>query len=346
MKTIVLTGGGTAGHCIPHFAILSELNSHFDKIYYIGSYDGIEKELVSKKGLPYFCIPTVKLKRSLSISNLLIPFKLLNSVKEAEKILQKLKPTVVFSKGGFVGLPVTIASKNLSIPVVIHESDMTLGLSNKLASKYADYTLTSFEETASSVKNGVYVGSPIREELFTTNRLEAIKKYGFSGKKPVLLVTGGSLGARAINQAIINSIKTLTKTFSVIHVVGKGNLTNHFEKDYFQTEFTDMKYALNASDVILSRAGSNTVFEILALKKPAVLVPLPKAQSRGDQIQNANYFYDKGLIKLLEQKNLTPETLIDAINKAYSEKERLISNIKNANLPIANAKITKILTQY
>lgn len=346
MKNIVLTGGGTAGHCIPHFAILNQLKSHFDNVFYIGSINGIEKDLVKSKNLPYYPIETVKLKRKLTLSNLSIPFKLIKSVKQAEKILTELKPSVVFSKGGFVGLPVTIACKNLKIPVVIHESDMTLGLSNKIASKYADYTLTSFEETAKTVKNGIHVGSPIREELFLANKKESLNYYRISGNKPVLLITGGSLGAQKINQVVTSLIPKLTEKFQIIHVVGKGNLTNHFERDYFQTEFTDMAKALSVCDVVLSRAGSNTIFEILAVKKPALLIPLPKTQSRGDQIENAKYFSDKGLCNLLYQEDLNSQTLINAIDKTFLESARITKSITDYNLPIANNKIIKILSQY
>ena len=206
MKNIVLTGGGTAGHCIPHFAILPKIKEHFDGVYYVGSINGIEKDLVKSKQIPYFAIETVKLKRKLTPSNLSIPFKLIKGIKEAEKVLTELKPNVVFSKGGFVGLPVTIAAKKLNIPIVVHESDLSVGLSNKIASKYSDYTLTSFEETAKTIKNGLHVGSPIREELFSVNKQESLKHYRLSGNKPVLLVTGGSLGAQKINQLVTEII--------------------------------------------------------------------------------------------------------------------------------------------
>jgi UDP-N-acetylglucosamine--N-acetylmuramyl-(pentapeptide) pyrophosphoryl-undecaprenol N-acetylglucosamine transferase len=224
MRTIVLTGGGTIGHSAPHFAIIPYLN--FDKIYYIGSKTGIEKNFVLSKGLDYFDIEPCKLKRSLSFSNLKIPFTFKKSVNDARDILKKLNPSVVFSKGGYVGLPVTVASKKLDIPVIIHESDLTLGLANKIASKFATKTLTSFEKTAYSVKNGEYVGSPIREELFSKSKTEALNYYNISSDKPVLLVTGGSSGARAINKLVLSALPKLIKYFTVLHVVGKGNLSN------------------------------------------------------------------------------------------------------------------------
>ncbi len=346
MKTIVLTGGGTAGHCTPHFAILEKLKKHFDKIYYIGSVNGIEKKLVAEKGITYFEIPTVKLKRSLSLSNLKIPFTLFNSVNSAKKILQELKPNVVFSKGGFVGLPVTIASKKLKIPVIIHESDLSLGLANKIASRFADKTLTTFESTASTVKNGVFVGSPIRQELFLGDREKSLKKYGFSSKKPTLLVTGGSSGARAINQMVVKCANQLTKKYNVLHVVGKGNLSNAFIKNYYQTEFIDMKDAYAVADICVSRAGSNTIFELTALKIPTLLIPLPKAESRGDQIENAKYFHQKGLCRYILQEDLSIDNFEKQIDILYNDKERLLKNLKNENIIPANDIITEILTKY
>ena len=346
MKTIVLTGGGTAGHCTPHFAMLEKLKKHFDKIYYIGSINGIEKTLACEKGIPYYEIPTVKLKRSLTFSNLKIPFALINSINSAKRVLKELNPTVVFSKGGFVGLPVTIASKKLKIPVIIHESDLSLGLANKIASRFADKTLTTFESTANTVKNGVYVGSPIRDELFLGDRLKSIKKYGFSTKKPTLLVTGGSSGAKAINQMVVKSAKELTKNYNLLHIVGKGNLSNTFINGYYQTEFTDMKEAYAVADICVSRAGSNTVFELLALKIPSLLIPLPKLESRGDQIENAKYFYQKGLCNYILQEELTDENFVKQVDLLYENKNKLKENLKIQNVTPANDKISEILIKY
>ncbi len=346
MKTIVLTGGGTAGHCTPHFALLEGLEKHFDKIYYIGSESGIEKNLVAEKGIPYYEIPTVKLKRSLSFSNLKIPFVLANSVSSAKKILKELKPSVVFSKGGFVGLPVTIASKKLNIPVIIHESDLTLGLANKIATRFSSATLTTFEGTAKSIKNGRCVGSPIRKELFLGNPEKALKKYGFSKEKPTLLITGGSTGAKYINDLTVKIAPELVKKFNVLHIVGKGNLTNLCIKGYYQTEFTDMKEAYAVTDICVSRAGSNTLFELLALKIPTLLIPLPKAQSRGDQIENAKHFYKKGLVNYIPQEKLSAKVFTQEIDKLYKERGLLLSKLKNSNITAGNDKIIDILTKY
>ncbi len=343
MKSIVLTGGGTIGHTAPHFAILPHLN--FDKVYYIGS-NGIEKDYVLNKGLPYYEINPVKLHRRITIKNLEIPFKFISSINESVKILNKLKPSVVFSKGGFVGLPVTIAANKLNIPVIIHESDLTLGLANKIASKFAKSTLTTFEKTASTVKNGVYVGAIIRNELFSKNRETALKEFNIHTTKPILLVTGGSSGAKIINQTVINCLSDLTKRFFVIHLVGKGNLTKTKHPNYLEIEFSDMALLYQLCDIALSRAGSNTAFELTALKKVALYIPLSKKSSRGDQIDNANYFKNLKLCKVLYEEDLTPTTLLNNLLTLYENKDYYLNNLNNYNLSLANEKVAKILNKY
>ncbi|MBE5744261.1 MAG: UDP-N-acetylglucosamine--N-acetylmuramyl-(pentapeptide) pyrophosphoryl-undecaprenol N-acetylglucosamine transferase [Clostridiales bacterium] len=342
MKTIILTGGGTAGHCTPHFALVKDLKTHFDKIYYIGSHNGIEKTLVQKQNIPYFSIPTVKLKRSLTLDNLKIPLTLCKSVKSAKQLLVKLQPDVVFSKGGYVALPVTIACKKLNIPVVIHESDKTLGLANKIATKFSKLTVTTFP---SKVKNSKCLGAIIREELFYKSREDALKYYKISGKKPVLLITGGSMGAKIINEQVKLNLDKLIKTFDVLHIVGKGNLSPICKEGYTQVEFTDMAYAYNACDIALSRAGSNTAFELIALKIPTLFIPLSKKVSRGDQIENARYFYDKGLCHILLEEDIN-EKFLDSVINLYKMKNVLINNMKQSKITIANQKIVEILSKY
>ncbi|MBO7214609.1 MAG: UDP-N-acetylglucosamine--N-acetylmuramyl-(pentapeptide) pyrophosphoryl-undecaprenol N-acetylglucosamine transferase, partial [Clostridia bacterium] len=221
MKTIVLTGGGTAGHCTPHFALLDKLEKHFDKIYYIGSKNGIEKRLVEEKNIPYYEISTTKLKRKITAQNLKIPFEFIKSVNDAKKILEKLKPNVVFSKGGFVGLPVTIAANQLKIPVVIHESDKSMGLANKIASRFAKRIITTFPIP---IKNSECYGAIVREELASVKRETALSYYGIKNDKPTLLITGGSSGAKKINETVVNNLDKLLKKFNILHLVGKNNL--------------------------------------------------------------------------------------------------------------------------
>ncbi len=346
MKTIILTGGGTAGHCVPHFALLDLLYTHFDKIYYIGSTGGMEERLVKERNLPYFSIDPVKLIRNSPLKNIFMPFGFVKSISQAKNVLKELKPDVVFSKGGYVGLPVTISASRLKIPVVIHESDLTLGLANKIASKFANHTLTSFEPTSKLVKNGVYVGSPIRKELFSIPKDTALKYWNLNNVLPVILVTGGSQGAKALNTAILSVASILLKKFQIIHVVGKGNLTNFTHPNYRQVEYADMKYCYSACDYCISRAGANTAFELMALKKPTLFIPLPKGSSRGDQIDNAKYFENKNLSITLLQENLTKQSLLSNINKLVNNKDCLISNMNKLPLKHTNQEICKILCKY
>ena len=340
MRNIILTGGGTLGHVSPHFAIIPHLN--FDNVYYVGSKTGIEKNFVKSKGLKYFEIDPIKLNRSFTFKNLLIPFKFVKSINESKKILKSLQPTVVFSKGGYVGLPVVIASKQLNIPVIVHESDLSIGLSNKIASKYADKTLTSFEKTAYSLKNGEYVGSPIREELFLKNKNEAYKQFNISKNKPVLLITGGSSGSKFINQLVINNLDKLLQKFSIIHIVGKNNLTGVKKPDYIAVEFADMALAYSICDICISRAGSNTAFELLSLEIPTLFIPLSKKSSRGDQIENANYFKNLNLCDVLFEEDTTDKIFIDKIFTLLKNKNYYINNLKNSKIKNGNIKIAKI----
>lgn len=342
MKTIILTGGGTAGHCTPHFALLEKLRTHFDNVYYIGSETGIERELATKKGLPYYSIPTVKLQRSLTLKNFKIPITLYKSVKSAKELLKKLKPDVVFSKGGFVGLPVTLACKSLKIPVIIHESDKSLGLANKIASKFASLTITTFP---TNIKNSKCLGAIVREELFYKSKESSLKHYGILGEKPVLLVTGGSSGAKIINEQVKINLDKLLLYFDVLHIVGKGNLSNINKKGYYQVEFTDMAYAYSVTDIAISRAGSNTAFELISLKIPTLFIPLSKKVSRGDQIENAEYFHNQNLSHVLYEEELS-EKFLDSIFKLYKMRNVLLTNMKQSNITIANDKIVEILVKY
>ena len=346
MKNLVLTGGGTAGHVTPHLAILENLKNHFDNIYYIGAENGIEKSLIKNQNLPFYGISPTKLKRGFYLENLTLPFKLYNSVIESKKILKSLNPTVVFSKGGYVALPVTLACKSLNVPVVLHESDYTLGLANKLSAPYADKVLTTFEKTGYRLKNAQFVGAIIRPELFTVSKTEALKYYGFSANKPTLLVTGGSQGAKFLNDAVLSILPTLLKTFNVLHLVGKGNVTKTNFIGYQQREFTDMKYALSVADICVSRAGSNTAFELIKKNIPTLFIPLPKTNSRGDQIQNAKFFESVGVSKTLEQNNATPTAIEKEIINLFNNRAQILNNITKLNYPIANQTVINILKSY
>jgi UDP-N-acetylglucosamine--N-acetylmuramyl-(pentapeptide) pyrophosphoryl-undecaprenol N-acetylglucosamine transferase len=347
MATIILTGGGTAGHCVPNIALIQHLKNHFDKIYYIGSENGIEKQIITEQTkLKYFGISCAKLKRSITLKNLLIPFKVALGVKQAGVILDKLKPDVIFSKGGYVAVPVILAGKKRKIPIITHESDFTIGLANKITAKHCKKVLTSFPETAKTIKNGLYVGPPLKQ--LKTSKTTALNKFGLSGKKPVILVTGGSLGSQIINTTLREALPNLLKNFEILHICGKNNIDKDIvHNGYVQVEFVnDMKQAYSVADICVSRAGSNTLFELLSLKKPCVLIPLPKGASRGDQVLNAEYFQKKGVVYVLQQNALTPESLAITIESVYSNRKNIVKNLDKE--PIINSceKIAEILSEY
>ncbi len=342
MKTIVLTGGGTAGHIMPHIAIKDSLKKHFDKIYYIGSTGGMETNIVgSLPDITFYSIDCCKLNRKNIFKNITLPVKFLKSVHQAKKILNEIKPNIVFSKGGYVALPVVFAAKELKIPVIAHESDLSLGLSNKLSKLCTQKICTTFEQTAKAVgKKGEYTGSPIRIKTSST--------FTSNSQKPILLITGGSQGSKAINEAVWQIADELTKTFCVYHQVGKGNYNNSISIDgYNQFEFSDsLQEIMKASSMVISRAGSNTIFEIAYNKKPMLLIPLPKGTSRGDQVENAKYFNKKGYAKVLFQDDLTPETLLNCIKSLYNEQNEYINRLKNAKIPNGNDKIVDIILKF
>ena len=323
MRTIVLTGGGTAGHVLPQMALLPYLKAHFDQIVYVGG-AGVEKTIATQNSLPYREITTVKLRRTLTPKNLLIPFKLWRGIREAKKVLRELKPAVVFSKGGFVALPVVLAAASLGIKVVAHESDMSLGLANRLTAKKCQTLCTTFP-LQKQYPNMVQTGAIIRQSIYQgdANRI----KLPNNGK-PNLLVMGGSLGASAINQVIWSSLTELCAKWNVLHITGKGKSNpNCQHAGYLQIEYTEQPQdAFAWADVVLARSGSGTVSELLALQKPAIYVPLPKTESRGDQIQNAEYLQGLGVCEVLPQAALTTQTLLQLLTQVYQNRQSYITN--------------------
>ena len=336
MKRIVLTGGGTAGHVTPNIALLPSLREHGYEISYIGSHDGIEKDLAKSNDLPYYGISCGKLRRYLDLKNLRDPFRIIKGFFEARKLLKKIKPDVIFSKGGFVSVPVVLAAKTRHIPVISHESDMTPGLANKISMPFAWKICCNFPETLKNLppEKAVLSGSPIREELFTGDKEEGRKICGFNTDKPVLLVTGGSLGSAVLNEALRKILDPLLKEFQVVHLCGKGNLDaslNNIE-GYKQIEYanTEMKDLFALSDLVISRAGANAICEILALNKPNILIPLSKNASRGDQILNARSFEKQGFSVVIEEEELTDEKLLNDIRTLFNNKASYI-NIMSSN---------------
>lgn len=348
MATIILTGGGTAGHCTPHLALLPYIKNDFDKIYYIGSENGIERQIIENTDIPYYSIPCAKLDRQSLTKNLKMPFKVISGVIRAGKILDEIKPDVVFSKGGYVSVPTVIAANKRKIPVIAHESDYTIGLANKISAKYCKKVLTSFPETAKTIKNGEFCGSPLRKSLFSVTKNEVLDTFGFKGNKPILLVTGGSQGAKIINDTLRLALSDLLPKYDIIHICGKNNLINEkTPKGYFQTEFMNkIENAFAVASVCVSRAGSNTLFELMSLKIPCVLIPLPKGASRGDQILNAAYFQKQGLATVLQQENLSPESLTLAINSIYANRYNLSRNFEKFPVKDASRHISRVIADY
>lgn len=345
MPTIILTGGGTAGHVTPHLAILPYLKKDFDKIYYIGSANSIEKQIMEKHNIPFYSIPCAKLVRAFTLKNLKIPFKVISGIKKAEQLIDKLKPDIIFSKGGYVSLPVVFAGKRKGIPIISHESDLTIGLTNKLTSKHCKKVLTTFPETAKSIKNGQYVGPPIRKSLLTIDKNKSLNYFGFNGKKPILLILGGSQGSTIINQALRSAIPQILPKFDIIHICGKNNLDNSIKQTgYYQCEYLDnIELAYSICSVCVSRAGSNSIFELLNLKIPCLLIPLPKGNSRGDQVLNAEYFQRLGLVSVLPQNVLSPQSLTNSINYTYANRFNAILNYQNKPIQDASREISKII---
>lgn len=337
MKRIILTGGGTAGHVTPNIALLPRLKELGYDIHYIGSYTGIEKELIEQFGIPYHGISSGKLRRYFSMQNFTDPFRVLKGFREANKLIKELKPNVIFSKGGFVSVPVVMAGKRRHVPTIIHESDMTPGLANKLSIPSATKVCCNFPETLEHLpkEKAVLTGSPIRQELLEGDRSAALKFCGLTDDKPVILIIGGSLGSVAVNDAVRSILPELLKEFHVIHLCGKGkmdpslsSLKGYVQFEYVQNQLKDL-FAL--TDIVISRAGANAICELLALHKPNLLIPLSANASRGDQILNARSFERQGFSIVLEEENLTKVSLLAAIHKLYEQKDTYISAMKHSS---------------
>ena len=337
MKRIILTGGGTAGHVTPNIALLPRLKELNYDIHYIGSYNGIEKELIEQFGIPYHGISTGKLRRYFSLQNFTDSFRVVKGLDEARKLVKILKPDVIFSKGGFVSVPVVLAGKSRKVPTIIHESDMTPGLANKLSLSSATKVCCNFPETLEHLPEGkaVLTGSPIRQELLSGDKFKAREFLHFTSDKPVIMIVGGSLGAVAVNNAVRAILPELLKDFQIIHLCGKGkvdesllNIEGYAQFEYIKEELRDL-FAI--TDIVISRAGANAICELLALHKPNLLIPLSANASRGDQILNARSFERQGFSMVLEEEEITNEILLGAIRNLYENRESYIDAMKKSN---------------
>ncbi|MFC4354671.1 undecaprenyldiphospho-muramoylpentapeptide beta-N-acetylglucosaminyltransferase [Chryseomicrobium palamuruense] len=353
MKTIFLTGGGTAGHVSLNLAIIPELEQRGYAIHYVGQAGGIEEELMQGyyPHIPFHSISTGKLRRYFSLQNAKDPFKVLAGVAQSIALIRKHKADAIFSKGGFVSVPLALAAKLTNRPLIIHESDMSPGLANKIASKFANTILTVFESTAKHFPGkGVVVGPLIRPELFKGSAEKARTQLGFSNNLPILLVMGGSQGSAKINQLIRETRSELLSDFQLIHLAGKGHIHGdegaHPGYRIFEFVTDELPDYLAASDYIISRAGSNAIFEFLALKKPMYLIPLSKKVSRGDQVENAHYFASKGFAVTTEEDMLTTTDFMEAIHQMVRDRKQMIQSQTDAQQPPLPQQFVDLLEMH
>ncbi|ADK14001.1 MULTISPECIES: undecaprenyldiphospho-muramoylpentapeptide beta-N-acetylglucosaminyltransferase [Clostridium] len=352
MKKIILTGGGSAGHVTPNLALVPRLKELGYNIQYIGTENGIERKIIEDQKIEYHIISSGKLRRYFDIKNFTDPFKVLKGILQAILIIRKEKPNIVFSKGGFVSVPVVIAAHINKVPVIAHESDITPGLANRLSAPYCTKICATFPESLKNIKgnNSVLTGTPIRRELLDGSRIIGRRMCGFDNEKPVLLIIGGSLGSTFINNTVRNSLNELLKNYNIVHICGKGNLDRSLKerKGYVQFEYIneELPHIMNAADIVISRAGANVIFELLALKKPNLLIPLSKKSSRGDQILNAASFEKSGYSMVLQEEELTSQVLLDRVFKLYSSRNEYINNMEASPVQDAVGKIINLIEKY
>ncbi|ASQ46378.1 undecaprenyldiphospho-muramoylpentapeptide beta-N-acetylglucosaminyltransferase [Legionella clemsonensis] len=349
---IVFTGGGTAGHVTPNLALIEILQKNNWQIDYIGSEEGVEKNMIGVLDIPYHAISSGKLRRYFSWQNFSDPLKILWGIGQAYYLLRKLKTEIVFSKGGFVAFPVVVAAWLHRIPVIAHESDMTPGLANRLSFPFVDKICVTFAAAKKHFKKQQKVevtGTPIRSQLFNGSKKKGLSLCGFTTEKPCILVMGGSLGSVLLNRTLRETLSAICEHFQIIHLCGKGKIDDALlnKEGYCQFEYANEELAdlFAASDLVISRAGANALCEILALGKPHVLIPLSAKVSRGDQIQNANYFKEQGISVVVEEEALTSHSLLMAINDVNQHKEEIVAKIKALHVESAALKIIALIKE-
>ncbi|MFC5649652.1 undecaprenyldiphospho-muramoylpentapeptide beta-N-acetylglucosaminyltransferase [Paenibacillus solisilvae] len=348
-KRILFTGGGSAGHVTVNAALIPSFLNEGWQVSYIGSVNGIESQLVGRmEGVAYFGIATGKLRRYVDLQNVKDPFRVMKGVYQAYRLIRKLKPDVLFSKGGFVSVPVVLGAWLNRVPVLIHESDLTPGLANRIAIPFAQAVCVTFEQTARTLKGGksVHIGPIIRQELLQGRASRGLNWCKFTPGKPVLLIMGGSLGASKINQMVRKHVRELTSQYQIIHICGKGQLDSSLQlPGYLQFEYIhdELPDVLAAADIVISRAGSNSIFEFLALRKPMLLIPLSKASSRGDQILNAELFEQDGYGKVLLEDEMTDERFLQSLEWVYVNKDQIAETMKRKENGNALGKLTALI---
>ncbi|MGJ5713985.1 undecaprenyldiphospho-muramoylpentapeptide beta-N-acetylglucosaminyltransferase [Staphylococcus equorum] len=336
MTKIAFTGGGTVGHVSVNLSLIPTALEEGYEAFYIGSKKGIEREMIESQlpEIKYHSISSGKLRRYISWDNIKDVFKVLKGILDARKVLKKEKPDLLFSKGGFVSVPVVMAAKSLKIPTIIHESDLTPGLANKISLKFAKKIYTTFEDTLQYLPKDKadFVGATVREDLKTGDKNRGYQLTKFTKNKKVLLVMGGSLGSKKLNEIIRQNLDALNENYQVVHLTGKGLLEKQYsnKEGYTQFEFVkdDLTDLLAITDTVISRAGSNAIYEFLALRIPMLLIPLGLDQSRGDQIDNAKNFESKGFGKTLPEDTLTETHLITQLSEIEANRESIVKQMQ------------------
>lgn len=343
MKKITFCGGGSAGHVTPNIALCEKLKDRYD-LSYLGT-EGIEKSICAANGIRFYTFDGVKLVRGKILCNLAIPFKLAKSVKQCKILLSRIQPDLLFCKGGYASLPPALAAAKLGIPVITHESDVTLGLANKIIARKSQKVLTTFPSTAEKLKNGLCTGSPMRENLFNRNKNLSRATFGFD-KRPVILVFGGGSGSKIINECLRKNLFKLCENYNILHICGKNNVTKSNIDNYKQLEFADDMGAVYAcADYAVARCGSNSAHELVALKIPTLFIPLDNGSSRGDQILNAEYFHSLGLCRVLQEKMLNVNSFIIGIDELVNDGE-IKTALRSSNVGCGNDMIIKVLESY
>lgn len=347
MNKVLFTGGGTVGHVSVNVALIPEFEKNGYKISYIGSKDGIEKTMIEKfSNVNYYEISSGKLRRYFDWKNFTDPFKVIKGIYQSIKIIKKENPNFIFSKGGFVSVPVCIASKILNIPIILHESDLTPGLANKINIKFSNHIFTTFEKTLNYLPKykSSFGGAIVRDDIYNGDKEKGYKLCGFPDEKPIILIMGGSLGSKIINEFIWKNLDELLKTYHIIHLVGKNSYNaNINKKGYVQFEFlkSELFDIFKIVDFTISRAGANSIYEFLALNLPSILIPLGKNQSRGDQVDNSKFFEENGFSKVIFEEDLSTNSvkeIIDFFDESkyikkniieYKNKKKLINSVQD-----------------
>jgi len=352
MKKIILTGGGSAGHVTPNLALIHELINEGWEIHYIGTKDGIESTIIKDDRVTYHSIQAGKLRRYFNIKNITDPFKVMYGALQAVAIIRKVNPKVIFSKGGFVSVPVVVGGWLNRVPVIIHESDITPGLANRISSRFASIICTNFPQALKNFPKGkvVHTGTPIRKEILKGDYKKGLEICGFTKNKPVLMVMGGSLGSKNLNKLVREILPRLLRDFQVVHICGKGNIDQKLSdiKGYKQFEYisSELPHVFKIASLIISRAGANSIFEFLLLKLPNILIPLPLTASRGDQILNARYFEEMGFSKVLIEEEIDGIKLYENIIDLYINRNIYIDNMSKGNVPDGTKEIMKLIRKY